>query len=195
MKPDRMVFNSKLIFPRSGTESRQLSSQVSSYVPDHAVGAIDDLTDVNPDLFFRVVPTNTFTPPIDRDTWRPNTRSCFMRLQNGFWILRLMPLWKWSEVCVWSIVIMRSSAFLMREILDDRGASHPHSFKSSFFSIPTQCGYCQVRVDDFYQVDYLQTGLQSMIWGLSKQGKTCKACGLSVHSKCELKVRISGLKK
>ncbi|KAG1743309.1 uncharacterized protein EDB91DRAFT_1328561 [Suillus paluster] len=26
------------------------------------------------------------------------------------------------------------------------------------------------------------------IWGLSKQGKTCKGCGLSVHSKCELKV-------
>ena len=30
--------------------------------------------------------------------------------------------------------------------------------------------------------------LQSSIWGLSKQGKTCKLCGLSVHSKCELKV-------
>ncbi|KAG8923615.1 hypothetical protein FRC01_012554, partial [Tulasnella sp. 417] len=28
----------------------------------------------------------------------------------------------------------------------------------------------------------------SSIWGLSKQGKTCKACGLSVHAKCELKV-------
>lgn len=29
---------------------------------------------------------------------------------------------------------------------------------------------------------------QSSIWGLSKQGKTCKACGISVHAKCELKV-------
>ncbi|KAH8104793.1 hypothetical protein BXZ70DRAFT_1005298 [Cristinia sonorae] len=53
----------------------------------------------------------------------------------------------------------------------DEGAQCPHSFKSTSFSIPTQCGYCK-----------------STIWGLSKQGKTCKACGISVHSKCELKV-------
>ncbi|KAJ7133001.1 hypothetical protein C8R46DRAFT_970553 [Mycena filopes] len=54
---------------------------------------------------------------------------------------------------------------------DDEGEQRPHSFKSSSFSIPTQCGYCK-----------------SSIWGLSKQGKTCRACNLSVHSKCELKV-------
>jgi hypothetical protein len=54
---------------------------------------------------------------------------------------------------------------------DDEGAQQPHSFKSSSFSIPTQCGYCK-----------------SSIWGLSKPGKTCKVCGLSVHAKCELKV-------
>jgi len=54
---------------------------------------------------------------------------------------------------------------------DDEGAKQPHSFKSSSFSIPTQCGYCK-----------------SSIWGLSKQGKTCKGCGLSVHAKCELKI-------
>ncbi|KAJ7195463.1 hypothetical protein GGX14DRAFT_676626 [Mycena pura] len=54
---------------------------------------------------------------------------------------------------------------------DDEGEQMQHSFKSSSFSIPTQCGYCK-----------------SSIWGLSKQGKTCRACGLSVHSKCELKV-------
>ncbi|OJA09334.1 hypothetical protein AZE42_05467 [Rhizopogon vesiculosus] len=53
----------------------------------------------------------------------------------------------------------------------DEGGSNPHTFKSSAFSIPTICGYCKVS-----------------IWGLSKQGKTCKSCGLSVHSKCELKV-------
>ncbi|EPQ50992.1 hypothetical protein GLOTRDRAFT_141152, partial [Gloeophyllum trabeum ATCC 11539] len=53
----------------------------------------------------------------------------------------------------------------------DEGAQQPHSFKNSSFSIPTQCGYCK-----------------SSIWGLSKQGKTCRLCGLSVHSKCELKV-------
>ncbi|KAJ7928075.1 hypothetical protein B0H13DRAFT_2248511 [Mycena leptocephala] len=54
---------------------------------------------------------------------------------------------------------------------DDVGEQQPHSFKSSSFSIPTPCGYCK-----------------SSIWGLSKQGKTCRACNLSVHSKCELKV-------
>lgn len=53
----------------------------------------------------------------------------------------------------------------------DEGSQRPHSFKSSSFTIPTECGYCATS-----------------IWGLSKQGKTCKACGLSVHSKCELKV-------
>jgi len=53
----------------------------------------------------------------------------------------------------------------------DEGEQCPHTFKSTSFSIPTQCGYCK-----------------STIWGLSKQGKTCKACGISVHSKCELKV-------
>ena len=29
---------------------------------------------------------------------------------------------------------------------------------------------------------------QTSIWGLSKLGKTCKSCGLSVHTKCELRV-------
>ncbi|TFY60166.1 hypothetical protein EVJ58_g5319 [Rhodofomes roseus] len=53
----------------------------------------------------------------------------------------------------------------------DEGEQKPHTFKSTSFSIPTQCAYCK-----------------SSIWGLSKQGKTCKACGISVHAKCELKV-------
>ncbi|KAK0227303.1 hypothetical protein EDD85DRAFT_923263 [Armillaria nabsnona] len=56
-------------------------------------------------------------------------------------------------------------------VRDDLGAQRLHSFKSSSFSIPTTCGYCQTS-----------------IWGLSKQGKTCKVCGISVHSRCELKV-------
>ncbi|KAF8968963.1 hypothetical protein BDZ97DRAFT_1797220 [Flammula alnicola] len=60
---------------------------------------------------------------------------------------------------------------IVHAIGDDEGASRPHSFKSSSFSIPTTCGYCK-----------------SSIWGLSKQGKICKTCGLSVHAKCELKV-------
>ncbi|EPS98414.1 hypothetical protein FOMPIDRAFT_1037483 [Fomitopsis schrenkii] len=53
----------------------------------------------------------------------------------------------------------------------DEGEQRSHTFKSTSFSIPTQCAYCK-----------------SSIWGLSKQGKTCKACGVSVHAKCELKV-------
>ncbi|KAK7048535.1 hypothetical protein R3P38DRAFT_1868987 [Favolaschia claudopus] len=60
---------------------------------------------------------------------------------------------------------------ILAAIGDDEGEQQPHSFKSSSFSIPTTCGYCKTA-----------------IWGLSKQGKTCRACNLSVHSKCELKV-------
>ena len=33
--------------------------------------------------------------------------------------------------------------------------------------------------------------MESTIWGLSKQGKICKACRLCVHTKCELKVKTS----
>ncbi|KIO29728.1 hypothetical protein M407DRAFT_21153 [Tulasnella calospora MUT 4182] len=62
-------------------------------------------------------------------------------------------------------------ATILGALGDDTGAQQPHNFKSSSFSIPTPCGFCK-----------------SSIWGLSKQGKTCKACGLSVHAKCELKV-------
>ncbi|KAF9778598.1 hypothetical protein BJ322DRAFT_1091523 [Thelephora terrestris] len=58
------------------------------------------------------------------------------------------------------------------EALDgDEGEQRPHDFKSASFSIPTACGYCQAS-----------------IWGLSKLGKTCKLCGVSVHARCELKI-------
>ncbi|CAK5284133.1 unnamed protein product [Mycena citricolor] len=68
--------------------------------------------------------------------------------------------------------ILKTEAEVISAVIgDDEGDQQPHSFKSSSFSIPTQCAYCK-----------------SSIWGLSKQGKTCKACGISVHSKCELKV-------
>ncbi|CEL51769.1 Protein BZZ1 OS=Schizosaccharomyces pombe (strain 972 / ATCC 24843) GN=bzz1 PE=3 SV=1 [Rhizoctonia solani AG-1 IB] len=53
----------------------------------------------------------------------------------------------------------------------DEGAQKPHEFKSTSFSIPAPCGYCK-----------------SNIWGLSKPGKTCKSCGISVHTRCELKM-------
>ncbi|KAF9005437.1 hypothetical protein BDQ17DRAFT_1389780 [Cyathus striatus] len=60
---------------------------------------------------------------------------------------------------------------IVKSIGNDVGAGKLHAFKSSSFSIPTSCAYCK-----------------SSIWGLSKQGKTCKLCGISVHNKCELKV-------
>ncbi|KAG0700444.1 hypothetical protein DFH29DRAFT_1055069 [Suillus ampliporus] len=71
-----------------------------------------------------------------------------------------------------SACVLNSEINTIADVLGgDEGGSSPHAFKSSAFSIPTTCGYCKVS-----------------IWGLSKQGKTCKGCGLSVHSKCELKV-------
>ncbi|KAF7299602.1 hypothetical protein HMN09_00965600 [Mycena chlorophos] len=68
-------------------------------------------------------------------------------------------------------VLNTEIALISGAIGDDEGEQHPHTFKSSSFSIPTQCGYCKTS-----------------IWGLAKQGKTCRTCGLSVHTKCELKV-------
>ncbi|KAF9971625.1 hypothetical protein BGZ73_005417 [Actinomortierella ambigua] len=47
----------------------------------------------------------------------------------------------------------------------------PHDFKAASFTIPTTCDYCQ-----------------STIWGLAKQGFTCRDCGYNCHSKCEMKV-------
>lgn len=71
-----------------------------------------------------------------------------------------------------SACVLSSEINTIADVLGgDEGGSSPHVFKSSAFSIPTTCGYCKVS-----------------IWGLSKQGKTCKSCGLSVHSKCELNV-------
>ena len=50
-------------------------------------------------------------------------------------------------------------------------AISPHDFKSASFGIPTSCDLCQTT-----------------IWGLAKQGFTCRACGYNCHSKCEMKV-------
>ncbi|CAO3673672.1 unnamed protein product [Umbelopsis vinacea] len=46
-----------------------------------------------------------------------------------------------------------------------------HEFKPTSFTIPTTCDYCETTV-----------------WGLAKQGMTCKACGYNCHAKCEMKV-------
>ncbi|KAI0061488.1 hypothetical protein BV25DRAFT_1805486 [Artomyces pyxidatus] len=71
-----------------------------------------------------------------------------------------------------SLTIVDTEVQTIEAALDgDVGSQSPHAFKSSSFTIPTECGYCGTS-----------------IWGLSKQGKSCKLCGLAVHSKCELKV-------
>ncbi|KAI8073147.1 hypothetical protein BC940DRAFT_290652 [Gongronella butleri] len=54
---------------------------------------------------------------------------------------------------------------------DDGLHAQTHDFKPSSFTIPTTCDYCK-----------------STIWGLSKQGLQCKACGFNCHAKCEMKV-------
>lgn len=76
-----------------------------------------------------------------------------------------------TNLSVTQVIYNAEVDLLIHALGDDQGAQNPHSFKSSSFSIPTQCGYCK-----------------SSIWGLSKQGKTCKTCHISVHSKCELKI-------
>lgn len=45
-----------------------------------------------------------------------------------------------------------------------------HNFKSETFKIPTNCDYCGER-----------------IWGLSAKGFSCRDCGFTCHSKCEMK--------
>ncbi|KAI9598558.1 hypothetical protein BDF19DRAFT_419578 [Syncephalis fuscata] len=46
-----------------------------------------------------------------------------------------------------------------------------HEFKPASFTIPTACDYCAAT-----------------IWGISKQGYSCKDCGYNCHTKCEMKV-------
>lgn len=46
-----------------------------------------------------------------------------------------------------------------------------HNFKSETFKIPTNCDLCGDR-----------------IWGLSAKGFSCRDCGYTCHSKCEMKV-------
>lgn len=54
---------------------------------------------------------------------------------------------------------------------DDQGSQQPHKFKTASFVTPTPCHLCK-----------------SNIWGLAKQGVTCKACSIHAHVKCGPKV-------
>ncbi|QRW00037.1 SH3 domain protein [Ceratobasidium sp. AG-Ba] len=59
----------------------------------------------------------------------------------------------------------------MRVLSEALAGKLKHFDRSTSFSIPAPCGYCKTS-----------------IWGLSKPGKTCKICGISVHIRCELKM-------
>lgn len=63
---------------------------------------------------------------------------------------------------------------ITKEVGDIDAGTQPHSFKSASFTIPTTCDFCQ-----------------STIWGLSKQGFSCRECGYNCHTKCEMKVPAS----
>ncbi|KAI8603269.1 hypothetical protein EDD21DRAFT_42808 [Dissophora ornata] len=60
---------------------------------------------------------------------------------------------------------------IVRAIGETGVQNQPHDFKAASFTIPTSCDYCQ-----------------STIWGIAKQGFTCRDCGYNCHSKCEMKV-------
>ncbi|KAJ3373119.1 hypothetical protein GGF31_001106 [Allomyces arbusculus] len=69
--------------------------------------------------------------------------------------------------------IKRSEAVIeaISAVIGEQSHERPHAFKATGFTLPTTCGYCQ-----------------NSIWGLSKQGFSCKDCGFACHAKCEMKV-------
>ncbi|KAF4617582.1 hypothetical protein D9613_005637 [Agrocybe pediades] len=133
---------------RAGAESKLLASQITSYIPDTSVGAIDDLTDNHLEVEHQLT------------SYASSERILETEIKTVLGALG----GQHNRAPALSVTYIPF-------ITDDLGSSAPHSFKSSSFTIPTPCGYCK-----------------SSIWGLSRQGKTCRACGLSVHAKCELKV-------
>ncbi|KAI9020129.1 hypothetical protein CLU79DRAFT_804699 [Phycomyces nitens] len=60
---------------------------------------------------------------------------------------------------------------IIQNIGDEGLTTTGHDFKSCSFTIPTTCDFCN-----------------NTIWGLSKQGFTCRACGFNCHAKCEMKI-------
>ncbi|OAV88834.1 hypothetical protein PTTG_12168 [Puccinia triticina 1-1 BBBD Race 1] len=68
-------------------------------------------------------------------------------------------------------VLTKEVEVLEQTLGDDQGSQRPHNFKSASFVTPTSCCLCN-----------------SNIWGITKQGVTCKACSISAHVKCGPKV-------
>ncbi|KAI7865233.1 hypothetical protein BDF14DRAFT_1875630 [Spinellus fusiger] len=68
-------------------------------------------------------------------------------------------------------VQLESEVNTIVQTIGDAGLqSASHDFKSCSFTIPTTCDLCS-----------------NTIWGLSKQGLSCRACGFNCHAKCEMK--------
>ncbi|KAI9620105.1 hypothetical protein KEM48_008308 [Puccinia striiformis f. sp. tritici PST-130] len=68
-------------------------------------------------------------------------------------------------------VLTKEVEVLEQTLGDDQGSQRPHTFESASFVTPTTCCLCN-----------------SNIWGIAKQGVTCKACSISAHVKCGPKV-------
>ncbi|KAI8450434.1 ribosomal L18 C-terminal region-domain-containing protein [Phakopsora pachyrhizi] len=68
-------------------------------------------------------------------------------------------------------VLAKEIKVLETTLGDNQGSQRPHNFKLARFVTPTSCYLCN-----------------SSIWGITKQGVTCKACSIHAHAKCGLKV-------
>ncbi|KAI8996810.1 hypothetical protein BDB01DRAFT_845530 [Pilobolus umbonatus] len=76
-------------------------------------------------------------------------------------------------------VRIKSEVDLIIKTIGDEGLrAKNHDFKTSSFTIPTTCDYCN-----------------STMWGISNKGFTCKSCGFNCHAKCEMKVAPNCSKK
>jgi len=75
-----------------------------------------------------------------------------MRHRRHSWMPRLRQLLLPWEVRVHVLETATCIIVKLYSILDDEGAQRPHSFKSSSFSIPTQCGYCKVLFFFFHSI-------------------------------------------
>ncbi|KAF0420928.1 FCH-domain-containing protein [Gigaspora margarita] len=64
------------------------------------------------------------------------------------------------------------------QVIDNETDGQSHNFRNAAFTIPTTCDLCQ-----------------NTIWGIAKQGFTCKDCGYNCHAKCEMRVPPNCTKK
>lgn len=118
-----------------------MSSQVQAYNADHSVGTIDKLTDVS------------------RQQSEASSADHGYATQDYLEAEHQLALYTSSERILTAEIEAILAAvggestfgYFSRRLTvgkDDEGAHKPHTFKSSVFSIPTQCGYCKVSQGD-----------------------------------------------